>query len=88
MKRFIFAFIAAYIFTFCWGWLLNGVVLKGIYAETPHLWRSPGKMMNLFRWCDRGHSAWHFVGGRRYRDADGHVCSATFSGKIDSLWQR
>ena len=28
MKRFILAFIAAYIFLFLWGWLLNGVLLK------------------------------------------------------------
>lgn len=39
MKRFILAFIAAYVFIFFWGWLLNGVLLKGIYAETPNLWR-------------------------------------------------
>ena len=28
MKRFIIAFIAAYIFLFVWGWLLNGVCSK------------------------------------------------------------
>ena len=28
MKRFILAFIAAYIFIFVWGWLLNGVFSK------------------------------------------------------------
>jgi small neutral amino acid transporter SnatA (MarC family) len=28
MKRFILAFVAAYIFIFLWGWLLNGVFLK------------------------------------------------------------
>jgi len=50
MKRFIVAFIAAYIFTFFWGWLLNGVLLKDIYAETPNLWRSQSEMMSLFHW--------------------------------------
>jgi len=50
MKRFILAFIAAYIFMFFWGWLLNGVVLKEVYAETPNLWRSQGEMMSLFHW--------------------------------------
>jgi len=41
MKRFLFAFIAAYIFMFAWGYLLNGVVLKDVYAETPF----PGKLL-------------------------------------------
>ena len=50
MKRLIVAFIAAYIFTFFWGWLLNGVLLKDIYAETPNLWRSQSEMMSLFHW--------------------------------------
>jgi hypothetical protein len=50
MKRFIIAFIAAYIFMFCWGWFLNGVLLKDVYAETPNLWRSQSEMMSLFHW--------------------------------------
>jgi hypothetical protein len=50
MKRFILAFIAAYVFLFFWGWLLNGVVLKDVYAETPSLWRSQSEMMSLFHW--------------------------------------
>jgi hypothetical protein len=32
---------------FFWGWLLNGVLLKDIYAETPNLWRSQSAMMSL-----------------------------------------
>jgi len=50
MKRFSLAFIAAYIFIFLWGWLLNGVLLKDIYAQTPNLWRSQDEMMSLFHW--------------------------------------
>jgi hypothetical protein len=50
MKRFIIAFIAAYIFLFIWGWLFNGVLLKDVYAETPNLWRSQSEMMSLFHW--------------------------------------
>src|SRR5947207_13732257 len=50
MKRFILAFIAAYIFIFFWGWLLNGVFLKDVYAETPNLWRPQSEMMSLFHW--------------------------------------
>jgi len=37
VKRFIIAFIAAYVFMLAWGWLLNGVLLKDVYAETPNL---------------------------------------------------
>src|SRR5216117_2803690 len=50
MKRFILAFIAAYIFIFFWGWLLNGVFLKDVYAQTPNLWRPQSEMMSLFHW--------------------------------------
>src|SRR5438477_12907715 len=50
MKRFIIAFIAAYVFIFVWGWLLNGVVFKDVYAQTPNLWRSQSEMMSLFYW--------------------------------------
>ena len=50
MKRFIVAFIAAYIFLFVWGWLFNGVLLKDVYAETPNLWRSQSEMASLFHW--------------------------------------
>ena len=49
-KRFFIAFVAAYIFIFFWGWLLNGVVLKDVYALTPNLWRSQTEMMSLFHW--------------------------------------
>jgi hypothetical protein len=54
MKRFIIAFIAAYIFLFVWGWLLNGVLLKDVYAETPNLWRTESEMMSLFHWIILG----------------------------------
>ena len=50
MKRFIVAFLAPYIFIFFWGWLLNGVLLKDVYAQTPNLWRSQSEMMSLFHW--------------------------------------
>ena len=50
MKRFLIAFIAAYVFMFLWGWLLNGVLLKDVYAETPNLWRSQREMLSFFHW--------------------------------------
>ena len=50
IKRFILAFLAAYIFLFAWGWLFNGVLLKDVYAETPNLWRSQSEMASLLHW--------------------------------------
>jgi hypothetical protein len=50
MKRFILAFVAAYVFMFLWGWLLNGVLLRDIYVQTPNLWRPQSEMMSLFHW--------------------------------------
>ena len=50
MKRFIMAFIAAYIFIFFWGWLLNGVLLNDIYVQSANLWRPQEEMMSLFHW--------------------------------------
>jgi hypothetical protein len=50
MKRFSLAFIAAYIFLFVWGWLVNGVLLKDIYAQTPNLWRTQTEMLSFFHW--------------------------------------
>jgi hypothetical protein len=37
MKRFILAFIPAFIFIFLWGWFYNGVLLKDVFAEAQSL---------------------------------------------------
>jgi hypothetical protein len=50
MKRFILAFIAAFIFIFSWGWLYNGVLLKDVFAEARSLFRPREEMMGLFHW--------------------------------------
>jgi hypothetical protein len=50
MKRFILAFIAAFIFIFFWGWLYNGVLLKDVFAEAQSLFRPREEMMGLFHW--------------------------------------
>ena len=50
MQRFILPFIAAYIFLFVLGWLVNGVLLKDIYAQTPNLWRTQTEMLSFFHW--------------------------------------
>src|SRR5260370_34535516 len=50
MKRFILAFLGAYIFLFLWGWLLNGVLLKDVCAQTPNHWRTQSEMLGFFHW--------------------------------------
>lgn len=42
MKRFVFAFFAAFIFIVFWGWFYNGTLLKDVFAEAQSLFR-PGK---------------------------------------------
>jgi hypothetical protein len=50
MKRFILAFVAAFIFIFFWGWLYNGILLKDVFAEAQSLFRPREEMMSLFHW--------------------------------------
>jgi hypothetical protein len=54
MKRFLFAFLAAFVFIFFWGWFYNGVLLKEIYAQTSSLWRPQSETMSLFHWIILG----------------------------------
>jgi hypothetical protein len=50
MKRFIIAFIAAFIFIFFWGWLYNGVLLKDVLTEAQNLFRPREETFGLFHW--------------------------------------
>ena len=50
MKRFVFAFLAAFIFIFLWGWFYNGVLLKDVVAEVQSLFRPREEIMSLFHW--------------------------------------
>src|SRR5213078_3352524 len=50
MKRFIVAFIAAFIFIFFWGWLYNSVLLKDVLTEAQSLFRPREETMGLFHW--------------------------------------
>ncbi len=54
MKRFLLAFLAAFVFIFFWGWLYNGVLLKDIYVQTSSLWRPQSETMSLFHWIILG----------------------------------
>jgi hypothetical protein len=50
MKRFIIAFLAAFIFIVLWGWFFNGVLLKDVSAEVQSLFRPREEIMSLFHW--------------------------------------
>ena len=50
IKRFIPACIVVFIFIFFFEWLFHGVILAGIYAWTPALWRTEQEMFGLFQW--------------------------------------
>jgi hypothetical protein len=49
-QKFFFAFIAAFIFMFLWGWLFNGMFMKGVYEQTSNLWRPQNEMMIRMPW--------------------------------------
>jgi hypothetical protein len=49
-KRFVLACLAAFIFIFCWGWLYNGVLMRGAHAEVMNLFRPREETMGLFYW--------------------------------------
>lgn len=50
MKRFIIAFIVAFVFIFLWGWFYNGFLLKDVFAEAHGLFRPREEIMSLFYW--------------------------------------
>ena len=54
MKRFVIAFVAAFIFIFFWGWLYSGVLLKDVLAQAQSLFRPREEMMGLFYWLAVG----------------------------------
>jgi hypothetical protein len=50
VKRFIPACVVVFVFIFFFEWLFHGVILAGIYAWTPQLWRTEEAMLGLFQW--------------------------------------
>ncbi|MGH8092414.1 MAG: hypothetical protein ACREIF_02930 [Chthoniobacterales bacterium] len=49
-RRFFLAFVAAFIFIFCWGWLYNGVLVANAHGEVMNLFRPREETMGLFYW--------------------------------------
>jgi hypothetical protein len=50
VKRFVIAFIAAFIFIVLWGFFFNGVLLKDASVSVPGLFRPRAEIMSLFHW--------------------------------------
>jgi hypothetical protein len=53
-KRLLLAFLASFVFIFFFEWMLHGVLLKDIYAQSQSLWRPPEEMMSKFHWLIMG----------------------------------
>src|SRR4029453_7911996 len=48
--RFWIGFVGVFGFLFIFEWLVHGVFLKGLYAQTPQVWRTEADMMSHFPW--------------------------------------
>jgi|SRR6266404_3545193 len=48
LKKFFFAFIAAFIFVFFYEWLFHGIFMKSSYMETSTLWRPEAEFKSHF----------------------------------------
>ncbi|MCR9192341.1 MAG: hypothetical protein NXI01_06735 [Gammaproteobacteria bacterium] len=46
IKRFLFAFVALFLFMFSYETLVHGFLLKNIYLETPTIWRDYNEMIS------------------------------------------
>lgn len=45
IKRYIGAALALFVFIFFYEWLVHGMLLKGIYQQTPQVWRDASQMV-------------------------------------------
>lgn len=52
IPRFLISVIAGFIFVFAYDYIVHGIVLADIYAETPELWRGPENM--IIAWMTAG----------------------------------
>src|SRR6266566_2179937 len=88
-KKFFFAFIAAWIFVFVFGFVWFGNLMHNIHNEVPTLWRTEADFGSHFPWLVFGHAVMAFFltflyarfvpagGAGAYRQRLHHVCSAT-----------
>jgi hypothetical protein len=59
-KRFFFAFIAAFVFLFGFGFVWYGTLMHGIHNEVPILWRTETEFNTHFPWLILGHMVMAF----------------------------
>jgi hypothetical protein len=59
-KKFFFAFIAAWIFVFAFGFVWYGNLMHGIHNEVPVLWRTETDFGSHFPWLVLGHAVMAF----------------------------
>ena len=61
-KKLFFAFIAAFIFIFFFGWFFHEVVLKDVYTQVPsNLMRTPDEFKAHFGWLVAGQLIFAFI---------------------------
>ena len=53
-KKFFFAFIAAFVFVFAFGFLWHAKLMHGVYHEVPTLWRTETDFGKYFPWLVLG----------------------------------
>jgi hypothetical protein len=59
-KKFFFAFIAAWIFVFAFGFVWYGNLMHSIHDEVPVLWRTEADFGSHFPWLVLGHAVMAF----------------------------
>jgi len=59
--RFWIGFLGVFGFLFIFNWLVHGILLNGLYAQSPTVWRPKSDMRYLFQWLVFSQVAFAFV---------------------------
>src|SRR4030095_4563260 len=59
--RFWIGFVGVFGFLFIFNWLVHGVFLKGLYAQSPNVWRTDADMRGLFHWLALSQIIFSFI---------------------------
>ncbi|MGH1439977.1 MAG: hypothetical protein ACRBBR_07710 [Cellvibrionaceae bacterium] len=60
-KRFWLGFIIVAVFITLYEWVFHGIMLKGDYIATAHLWRPEAEMESYFAWMFAGQLLFSFI---------------------------
>lgn len=60
-KRFCLGFIIVAIYIVIYEWIFHGMILKGAYTATAHLWRPETDMQSYFIWMLAGQLLFAFI---------------------------